>query len=256
MKRGNSEMYLKDDEALQEYLMSSSLEDASFTLENGRVMQGDDLRFVMEHASKIALAMASLAKRVPMALIEAGALAHVFDAKPGNEKKAKFWQMALDKFAGEQSGWKCLYVDSQFHLSRTVRGVEERYIIDDKLLLSKDGHEVAAKLPFLDEYFVAPSLLKRKQAEHRVQTPVQFYNVMMDYARKGSTIQRFKGLGEMNPEQLWDTTLNPSTRRLLKVTVEDDAETESLFSTLMGDVVEPRRDFIVNNALKVENLDI
>ena len=79
---------------------------------------------------------------------------------------------------------------------------------------------------------------------------------MMEFARKGSTIQRFKGLGEMNPEQLWDTTLNPETRRLLQVTIGDDAETESIFSTLMGDVVEPRRDFIITNALKVENLDI
>ena len=79
---------------------------------------------------------------------------------------------------------------------------------------------------------------------------------MMDFARKGSTIQRFKGLGEMNPEQLWDTTLNPETRRLLQVKINDDVETETIFSTLMGDIVEPRRDFIISNALKVENLDV
>ena len=99
-------------------------------------------------------------------------------------------------------------------------------------------------------------MLSRKASSHQVITPSGLYLTMMEWARKGSTIQRFKGLGEMNPEQLWDTTLNPDTRRLLQVKIEDDAETESIFSTLMGDIVEPRRDFIVSNALAVENLDV
>ena len=108
----------------------------------------------------------------------------------------------------------------------------------------------------MDEHFADAAKLTRKQHEVVVSTPSQLYNAMMEFARKGSTIQRFKGLGEMNPEQLWETTLDPKTRRLLQVTIGDDAETESIFSTLMGDIVEPRRDFIISNALKVENLDI
>jgi DNA gyrase subunit B len=129
-------------------------------------------------------------------------------------------------------------------------------MIDEKVLLSKEAHDIAAKIPYLDEFFSGTAIVKRKQSEVRVSTPSQLFNAMMEFARKGSTIQRFKGLGEMNPEQLWDTTLNPETRRLLQVTIDDDAETETIFSTLMGDIVEPRRDFIVSNALKVANLDV
>ena len=200
--------------------------------------------------------MMIMAKRMPLALIEAGALAHVFDGKPGNEQKAQFWQAALSKLAGGAAGWKCVYDHGVYKLQRLMRGVDEIYLLEEKTLLSKEAHDIAAELPFLDKFFAAASVLKRKQHEVAISTPSQLYNAMMEFARKGSTIQRFKGLGEMNPEQLWDTTLNPATRRLLRVEVGDDAETESIFSTLMGDIVEPRRNFIVSNALKVANLDV
>jgi DNA gyrase subunit B len=256
MKRGGHDVYLKDDDALQEHLMTASLEEAALILEDGKSVSGEELRGVLENTAKITQAMMVLAKRMPITLIEAGALAHVFDGKGGHEQKAKFWQMALEKLAGEQAGWTCQFSNGSFRLQRVLRSVEEVYFVDEKTLLSKEGHEIANKLSFLDEFFAVPSLLRRKQAEIEITTPAQFYNVMMEFARKGITIQRFKGLGEMNPDQLWDTTLNPQTRRLLQVTIGDDAETESIFSTLMGDIVEPRRDFIVSNALKVENLDV
>ncbi|MGE3713353.1 MAG: hypothetical protein AB7F82_02340 [Alphaproteobacteria bacterium] len=137
-----------------------------------------------------------------------------------------------------------------------MRGVEESYILEEGTFASKDGQQVATKADFLADNFSGELRIQRKQQEATVHTPFELYNTMLDFARKGSSIQRFKGLGEMNPEQLWETTLDPTKRRLLKVEISDDAETESLFSTLMGDVVEPRRDFIVGNALKVENLDI
>ena len=256
MKRGNHDVYLKDDDALEEHLVTASLEEATLTLASGKTYKGDELRAVLVKSSQIANAAQALSKRIPLILIEAGVLAHVFDGKPGSEQKAAFWQAALQKLLGEQAGWKCSFTGSAFRLQRVVRGVEELHMIDDKLLLTKEAHDIASKLAFVDEVFAESSKITRKQSEATVSTPSTLYQTMVDYARKGATIQRFKGLGEMNPDQLWETTLNPETRRLLRVTVGDDAETETLFSTLMGDVVEPRRDFIVNNALKVSNLDV
>ncbi len=261
MRRGNNDVYLKDDEALEQHLLTTSLEDATMVLADGREGSGLELRETIETAGKISASCATLAKRIPLRLIEAGALAHVFDGKIGNEQKAKFWQMALEKLVRQTNdpalaGWAVSYGSGAFKLQRRVRSVEEIFTLEDKACLSKEAHDIAAQIPFLDEHFADAAKLTRKQHEVVVSTPSQLYNAMMEFARKGSTIQRFKGLGEMNPEQLWETTLDPKTRRLLQVTIGDDAETESIFSTLMGDIVEPRRDFIISNALKVENLDI
>jgi DNA gyrase subunit B len=256
MRRGSVDVYLKDDIALEEHLQNSSIEDASLALKDGKVLSGAVLRDVLAKAAKVTGSVKSLAKRMPTLLIEAGALAHVFDGKGGSAAKAQAWQEKLLSLTGEQAAWSCTFEGGAFKLRRIVRSVEELYLFEEKQLASKDAHDLAAQIPFLDEFFSAPSQLARKQSTAEICTPTALYTTLMDWARKGSTIQRFKGLGEMNPEQLWDTTLNPETRRLLQVRVDDDVETETIFSTLMGDVVEPRRDFIVSNALKVENLDI
>jgi DNA gyrase subunit B len=256
MKRGNSDVYLKDDVALEQHLMTMSLEDATLTLANGRQLAGDELRGVVEKSSHLVASAGALAKRLPLTLVEAAALAHVFDGKGGSEDKARAWQGKLRDMVGDQMGWVCEFSSGVFKLKRTVRSVEEIYLLEDRALMGKEAHDIASKLGYLDEFFAGEGILTRKQHTVSVRTPSALYNSMMEFARKGSTIQRFKGLGEMNPEQLWDTTLNPETRRLLQVTIGDDAETETIFSTLMGDVVEPRRDFIVSNALKVENLDV
>ncbi|NBO20224.1 MAG: DNA gyrase subunit B, partial [Proteobacteria bacterium] len=256
MKRGSNETYLKDDEALEKHLVSMSIEDASLTPKGGKQVTGEALRKALETAGQLAQAATHLAKRTPLHLVEAGALAHVFDGKGGSAEKAAAWNKMLLEHHGDNSGWGVKFEHGAFRISRVKRGVEELYVVDDRMLVSKDAHDIAAKLAYLDEFFKGPALLVRKGASQEVATPSAFYQAMMEYARKGSTIQRFKGLGEMNPEQLWETTLNPETRRLLRVTVDDAAETESIFSTLMGDVVEPRRDFIINNALKVSNLDV
>lgn len=256
MRRGSHDVYLKDDAALEQHLLSSSLEDANFALSDGRILSGDELKSVLEQASKIATAIKSLAKKTPTHLFEAAALAHVFDGKGGSDEKAKAWGLSLAKLLGEQAGWACSFENGVFKIRRMVRGVEEIYFLEEKYLMSKDAHEIASNIPYLDNYFAGEGVLNRKANTAQIATPTALYATMMDWAKKGSTINRFKGLGEMNPEQLWETTLNPETRRLLQVKIEDDVESESIFSTLMGDIVEPRRDFIVSNALSVENLDV
>jgi DNA gyrase subunit B len=256
MRRGQVDTYLKDDDALELYLQQSSLDDASLTLANGTILSDDKLKPILTECAKITASLQSLSKRLPVSLLEAAALAHVFDGKAGNADKAKQWQASLTKLLGEQAGWTVTFENNIFKLKRVLRSVEESHLFEDKYLMSKEGHELATHIGFIDSTFADAATLTRKQASSSVQTPSELYLTMMEWARKGSTIQRFKGLGEMNPEQLWDTTLNPETRRLLQVKIEDDAETETIFSTLMGDVVEPRRDFIVENALTVENLDV
>jgi DNA gyrase subunit B len=256
MKRGGHDVYLKDDDALEDHLLSSSLDETTLVLKDGKKLTGDSLRKVLEQAAKVSASIKHLAKRTPLVLIEAAALAHVFDGKKSSEQKAKDWEKKANQLAGEQASWACRFENDTFKIVRTLRGVEELYLLEEKMLHSKEGHEIATHGAYFDEFFSGPLTISRKQSEAKVETPTTLYTAMMDFARKGSTIQRFKGLGEMNPEQLWDTTLNPQTRRLLQVEVGDDVETESIFSTLMGDIVEPRRDFIVSNALKVENLDV
>ncbi|MDX1974248.1 MAG: DNA topoisomerase (ATP-hydrolyzing) subunit B [Rickettsiales bacterium] len=256
MKRGNSDVYLKDDDALEQHLLTTSLDEATMTTKAGKQISGDALRTVLEQSSKVAHSLNTFSKRMPLPLIEAAALAHVFDGKGDQAKKAKAWEAKANELSAEQAEWKCSFDSGVYKIGRMLRGVEELYLLDEKMLAGKEGLEIASKSAFFDEFFSAPVTINRKQTEVTVTTPSGFYTAMVDFARKGSTIQRFKGLGEMNPEQLWETTLDPTKRRLLQVRVDDDVETESIFSTLMGDVVEPRRDFIVSNALKVENLDI
>jgi DNA gyrase subunit B len=256
MKRGNHDVYLKDDAALEEHLLTQSLDESVLTLKGGKQVSGDELRSVLEKAAKISRDVRILAKRTPQIIIEAAALAHVFSGKKGAEDKAKAWQKKLLELAGANSGWTVSFDAGAFKIRRTVRSVEEFYLLDEKLLAGREAQDLAHYAEYFDEYFAGELSITRKQSSANVFTPATLYSTMMDMARKGTTIQRFKGLGEMNPDQLWETTLNPETRRLLQVTVSDAVDSEEIFSTLMGDVVEPRRDFIVSNALKVENLDV
>ncbi len=257
LKKSGHDAYLKDDEALEQYLLESGLEDAKLDNGRGNIISGEELRAAVQESAKILECLKTFMRRLPLPLLEVGAIAGVFD-KTGNsqEEKAARWQKNLLRLQGELNPWSCRFSEGHYTLSRTVRGVEETYLFEERFTHSREGEAIAAHSHHIQTYFAQASALTRKGQETTVATPSALYQTIMDAGRKGATIQRFKGLGEMNPDQLWDTTLNPETRRLLKVDVTDDVETESIFSTLMGDVVEPRRDFIQTNALKVSNLDI
>jgi DNA gyrase subunit B len=155
-----------------------------------------------------------------------------------------------------ERGWIATSDETGVRIGRTVRGVAEHFTLDAASLRTAEARYLAERAERLAELFGPDATLSLDGGAPRpVHGPVAMWDALLAHGRKGLVISRFKGLGEMNPEELWATTLDPQARRLLQVKVADAEETDQIFATLMGDVVEPRRDFIVNNALKVANLD-
>ncbi len=259
LKRGNAETYLKDDAALEAYLVESALEEASLTLPDGKSIEGEALAAWVSETAMLAGHVKGLSRRIPAHIIEAAALVDLFDMDVTEEDaiaKVPLFIARLNGISPDKGGWQCKLNEAGFILTRTRRGVEERYVLDEKLFMSREARELHGHAKMLTISYAGELTLKRKGTEIKVSTPTALYNAIMEIGKKGITVNRFKGLGEMNPEQLWETTLNPETRTLLKVEVKHAEDAEEVFTTLMGDVVEPRRDFIVNNALKVANLDV
>jgi len=258
IKRGNAEAYLKDESELEAFLLTAALDEMSVRLPDGRELVGEALRALVEQAGRISRAMSVLGKRASMSIIEAAVLVDMFnlEATP-QEIKTRADRLAemLNQY-DDDAGWHCDMNEAGFVVHRMLRGVEERHLLDEKLFMSKEARELSAQSAHVRDFYSRPMHLSRKQVELSIGSPYALWETVMEIGRKGIAVQRFKGLGEMNPEQLWETTLEPNNRMLLQVKVEHSEEAEEAFSTLMGDVVEPRRDFIVENALKVENLDI
>jgi DNA gyrase subunit B len=155
-----------------------------------------------------------------------------------------------------ERGWKVSLDDAGVHMRRMVRGVAESYTITAAGLRSAEARWLDERREFLQRDFAAGAKIAFDANESEVRGPLAAFDRILGQGRRGLSIQRFKGLGEMNPDQLWKTTLDPAVRTLLQVRVDDAEDAEGVFSTLMGDVVEPRREFIVGNALKVANLDV
>lgn len=256
VKRGNSGTYLKDDKALEEYLLAQSMGEAELAAANGDRYEGEDLKTLVGQCARASMAIKTLARKLPEHLVTDGFLAGVFAEGADIEALLPAWQAKLN--AGvelKDQYWQLAMDEQNVSIHRTVRSVKEQFVFDEKLLRSREGSELTGLTKPLATIFVTPATLMRKEQNMSVNGPAELYQMLLEIGRKGMSIQRFKGLGEMNADQLWETTLDPDTRRLLQVTVEDDAESENIFSTLMGDVVEPRREFIQSNALKVSNLD-
>ncbi len=262
-KRGNSEVYLKDDRALEDYLINAGLEDAVLTLHDGQQLAGADLRAALEEARHARNLLAPLARRAgSLALAEAAAIL-------GTLKRENFpdeqWAQAADFIARRldgllpaiERGWHVqVEGDGTMVFERTLRGVPERRRIDAKLLSMVEAGRLNEMALRLQAVYARPARLTRKEAETVIAGPTGLVETIMDLGRKGMAIQRYKGLGEMNPEQLWETTLDPEARTLLQVKVSHAEAQEDIFATLMGDVVEPRREFIQTHALEVANLDV
>lgn len=261
--RGKSEIYLKDDESLEAYLSSNVLENGVLTLQNGEQRSGADLSQTFEAAKKAKKLTAEIEKRAPEflvnALMLAGAGADVLAHKAEAEKVAQKVVQALNKGEEPHENWQADIKEDgenfRMELTRQKEGLTEMAVLNHSALQTPAARalfEMAAEVTPL----LGNNVLQGKNKEYEVRTPTQFVDAVFADGRQGMSTQRYKGLGEMNPEQLWETTLNPENRTLLQVTVEDAQRADEVFSTLMGDVVEPRRDFIQSRALEVENLDI
>ena len=250
VKRGQSETYLKNAEALQEYLQNVALDEAELHLASGAI-KGEALAKKVNDTAKIVELTQPLVRRVPSVMVEAAMLSNLFGGGSVEE-----FAKVLNGLSATANPWKAEKTETGITVARTVRSVVEHVVLDAKWLASREGKELAAIYPTLKADYASPVKFTRKGAEVTVHTPAQLFQAIMDIGRKGLSSQRFKGLGEMNPEQLWETTLDPTKRTLLQVSVADASDADEAFSTLMGDVVEPRRDFIQSNALKVINLDV
>jgi DNA gyrase subunit B len=257
-KRGNDERYLKNDPALDDYLLDKSLHNASLTYADGLHLEGPALATEAMFLRDVHTHLKGLAGAVPLAMLEQAAIAGVLgtDYTVSQSHAQEFATRLNDVSLPAERGWVANADSTGLHLARTVRGVAERWGFDPAALRSAEARWLAERHALLARKFASPALLKLDSQEHRVAGPATLFERLLAQGRRGLAIQRFKGLGEMNPDQLWKTTLDPAARTLLQVRVGDVEDAAQVFATLMGDVVEPRRDFIVGNALKVANLDV
>jgi DNA gyrase subunit B len=263
-KRGSSEVYLKDDAALEDYLFSAAIDEgAVLRTASGGEIAGRDLRRIADEARELSQRLRRLAGTLPIEVLEQAAIGGLLDSglfgEParGGEAAARLAER-LDALApAEARGWLVDFdAEHGFRLTRTVQGVSESHLIPRSLIESAEARRIHAHAASLSEVYGEPAAIRFKAgSEQSVIGPVGLVETIMAQARKGVAIQRYKGLGEMNPDQLWTTTLDPQARTLLQVKVNHADDAEKIFSTLMGDTVETRREFIEQNALKVANLD-
>jgi len=258
--RGKSEVYLKDQAALEDYLISQGIEGAVLRLPEGEEIAGADLARVVEAARAFKRVLDAFPTHYPRPILEQAALAGAFD--PGRadadlQRVADEVAARLDLVAVEyERGWEGrITQDHGIRLSRILRGVEELRTLDGAVLRSGEARKLSSVGMETREVYQNPARLVRKDRETLIHGPIGLLRAILEEGEKGLTLQRYKGLGEMNPDQLWETTLDPEARTLLQVKVEDLADADDIFTKLMGDVVEPRREFIQQNALSVENLD-
>ena len=264
--KGKSAIYLKDERALDDHLIDSGLEGATFRLGNGMVQAKDDLRHTVDIARSVTnlVKPLSLSRRVTsQAVIEQAAIAGALnpdilaDTELGKET-AHYIARRLDAVSPPlERGWSGEpTADGGLVFVRRLRGVNERHVIDGPLIKSAEARKLDALAGELQTVYMRTGIFAVKDKETNVSSPTELYAAVLEAGRKGVAIQRYKGLGEMNPDQLWETTLDPEARTLLQVRINHADEADEIFATLMGDVVEPRRDFIQENALKVANLDV
>jgi len=258
--RGKSEVYLKDQAALEDYLIQQGIDGAVLRLGSGEEITGADLARVVEEARVVRKSLLAFPTHYPTHILEQATIAGALvpgrvdaDAQGvANEVAGRLDEVAVEY----ERGWQGRPTqDHGLRFSRSLRGVEEVRTLDGPILRSGEARRLASHTKALQEVYGTLAKLVRKDREQPIHGPTELLAAILAEGEKGLTLQRYKGLGEMNPDQLWETTLDPAARVLNQVRIEDLADADDIFTKLMGDVVEPRREFIQQNALSVENLD-
>ena len=258
--RGKSEVYLKDQPALDDYLIQMGIDGATLRLGSGEEIVAQDLLRVVEDARVTRRALMSFPTHYATHILEQAAIAGAFATGQVDgdlQGTANAIATRLDLISAEyERGWVGRPTQDQgIRLVRSVRGVEEVRVLDGPILRGGEARRLGGMTETLQELYRQPATLMRRDKGLPVYGPLDLLNAILTEGEKGLSLQRYKGLGEMNPGQLWETTLDPEARTLLQVKIEDLAEADDIFTKLMGDVVEPRREFIQTNALNVANLD-
>ncbi|MGC2339989.1 MAG: DNA topoisomerase (ATP-hydrolyzing) subunit B [Methyloceanibacter sp.] len=263
VKRGQAERYLKDEKALEDYLISEGLADAVLLTGDKAARGGGDLRDIVDTARRIGGILKGLHSRYPRFIIEQAAIAGALSPKVLKDTKqaqgaAAYIAKRLDALAEEtERGWHGeALTEGGLRFWRELRGVMESHLVDGPFIASADALKLDQFAEHLQEVYAKPATFKRNETGTVVHGPSDLLEAVTAGGRKGLTLQRYKGLGEMNPEQLWETTLDLDTRTILQVKIKEGEDADDIFSRLMGDVVEPRREFIQANALSVANLDV
>jgi DNA gyrase subunit B len=282
--KGRSEVYLKDDAALDQYLVDAGV-GGNILETSGGARSGDDLRELVEHARRMRTLMRYVPRRYDPMIIEALALGGALDPNASREQHAEGLKSVVTRLdaADADARWSARVTeDGGYHFERVWRGVTDHHIVEAAFLVSAEARKLHALASEQAESYLVPSKLVPSKAipateveavqaldaeeaeepvtlakgQALVSRPSQLLDAILAAGRKGLAIQRYKGLGEMNAEQLWETTLDPQNRSMLSVQVDQADVADAIFTQLMGDVVEPRREFIQENALSVANLDV
>lgn len=262
VKRGSSETYMKDDTALENYLIDLIVNEGSLTTADNQKIGGVEFRDLIERARKMAKLVEPLTKYAPLKIVENAAICGVFSESAASNSSTfeTTIQKTVERMNNSETqyfrGWEAKVIDGGVKFTRTLRGVDEEYLLRNADIESVEARRIDEMINNVKDIFSGQVTLSTKDKQYEISQPVEFLHKIYEIGKSGLAISRYKGLGEMNAEQLWETTMDPNARILLQVKADNSAEADEVFSTLMGDVVEPRRDFIQSNALNVVNLDV
>ncbi len=264
IKRGKEELYISDEENLQKSLIKYGVDDAIFKTALGNQLKEEELVNILNKITEIIEIYSKIPDRYDKKVLEQIAISGCLDVNKflGSKEKTKDAINYISKRINisrpdYDRGWTGEYsIDKGFVFRRELRGLEDSIVIDNNLLESQLIKNLNSNYSELFQMFEMPSELILKNETHKIYSPSQLFNTIQNLGKKGLSMQRYKGLGEMNPDQLWETTLDPKNRSLIQVKIDDEESTKGVFEDLMGENVLPRKEFIENRADKVVNLDI